>query len=211
MGDVSKGEGRTVLFVSHNITAVKELCGTGILLKNGLIDYHGNIMETALQYQKSNSSTTEYVFDGIPENVIGNENITLLEFTVKPVKGKIIDIESGIHVKLIFENNVPHINLDATFELKTFEELVVFHVGKALNDNNDSKIGKYQVEFEIPSGMLNAGSYYFKLLFGKNQTVLLFGVDNFVSFEVENVKAGSKMHVYPGITRPIFDYNVLKP
>ena len=211
MGDVSKGEGRTVLFVSHNITAVKELCSTGILLKNGLIDYHGNIMETALQYQKSNSSTTEYVFDGIPENVIGNENITLLEFTVKPVKGKIIDIESGIHVKLIFENNVPHINLDATFELKTFEELVVFHVGKALNDNNDSKIGKYQVEFEIPSGMLNAGSYYFKLLFGKNQTVLLFGVDNFVSFEVENVKAGSKMHVYPGITRPIFDYNVLKP
>ncbi|MBN8621545.1 MAG: ATP-binding cassette domain-containing protein [Flavobacteriales bacterium] len=211
MGDVSKGEGRTVLFVSHNITAVKELCNTGILLKNGLIDYHGNIMETALQYQKSNSSTTEYVFDGVPENAIGNEKISLLEFTVKPVKGKIIDIESGVRVKLVFENNVPGINLDATFELKNFEELVVFHVGKILSDNYDSKIGQYSIEFDILPGMLNAGNYYFKLMFGKNQTELLLGVDNFVSFEVENVKAGNKMHVYPGVTRPLFDYNVISP
>ena len=211
MGDVSKGEGRTVLFVSHNITAVKELCNTGILLKNGLIDYRGNIMETALQYQKSNSSTTEYVFDGVPENAIGNEKISLLEFTVKPIHGQIIDIEAGVRVKLVFENNVPEINLDATFELKNFEELVVFHVGKILSENYNSKIGQYSIEFDIPPGLLNAGNYYFKLMFGKNQSELLFGIDNFVSFEVENVKVGSKTHVYPGIIRPNFDYNVILP
>ncbi|ROI09372.1 ATP-binding cassette domain-containing protein [Chryseobacterium sp. H3056] len=211
MGDVSKGEGRTVLFVSHNITAVKELCNTGILLKNGLIDYQGNILETSLQYQQSNSSMTEYVFDGVPENAIGNEKISLLEFTVKPVTGNMIDIESGVRVKLVFENNVPGINLDATFELKNFEELVVFHVGKILSDNYDSKTGQYTVEFDIPAGLLNAGNYYFKLMFGKNQTELLLGVDNFVSFEVENVKLGAKMHVYPGITRPNFDYKVIQP
>lgn len=211
MGDVSKGEGRTMLFVSHNITAVKELCNTGILLKNGLIDYHGNIIETAIQYQKSNSSITEYVYDGVPENAIGNDKISLLEFSVKPITGNVIDIESGVHVKMVFENNVPEINLDATFELRNFEELVVFHVGKILSDNYDSKTGQYTIEFNIPSGLLNAGNYYFKLMFGKNQSELLLGVDNFVSFEVENVKVGSKMHVYPGITRPDFNYNVIVP
>ena len=39
MGDVSKGEGRTVLFVSHNMAAVKELCNQGILLNQGRIEY----------------------------------------------------------------------------------------------------------------------------------------------------------------------------
>src|SRR5476651_813650 len=37
MGDISKGEGRTVLFVSHNMAAIKTLCTRGMLLKNGAI------------------------------------------------------------------------------------------------------------------------------------------------------------------------------
>ena len=211
MGDVSKGEGRTVLFVSHNITAVKELCNTGILLKNGLIDFHGGIMETAIEYQKNSSTTSNYSFDGNPENAIGNENINLLQFAVTPIEGQIIDIESGVRVKLVFENRCPGINLDATFELKNFEELIVFHVGKMLSSDNDSKTGQYTIEFDVPPGLLNAGNYYFKLYFGKNQTELLLGVDNFVSFEVENVRMGTKTHVFPGITRPNFEYNVICP
>jgi len=43
MGDVSKGEGRTVLFVSHNIAAVKNLCQKGILLKDGQLITQGAI------------------------------------------------------------------------------------------------------------------------------------------------------------------------
>ena len=43
MQDVSRGEGRTVLFVSHNMTAVKNLCKRGIVLKNGSISFTGGI------------------------------------------------------------------------------------------------------------------------------------------------------------------------
>jgi lipopolysaccharide transport system ATP-binding protein len=50
MQDVSKGEGRTVLFVSHNMAAVRSLCTRGILLKNGTIDFMGNIAETVDRY-----------------------------------------------------------------------------------------------------------------------------------------------------------------
>src|SRR5690606_30186526 len=42
MGDVSKGEGRTVLFVSHNMSAVNNLCNNGIYMKNGMLEYVGN-------------------------------------------------------------------------------------------------------------------------------------------------------------------------
>ena len=43
MGDISKGEGRTVLFVSHNMAAVKTLCSKGILLENGNLKEYNDI------------------------------------------------------------------------------------------------------------------------------------------------------------------------
>jgi lipopolysaccharide transport system ATP-binding protein len=59
MQDVSKGEGRTVLFVSHNMAAVRSLCTRGILLKNGTVDYMGTIPDTINQYLEM-ASTVKY-------------------------------------------------------------------------------------------------------------------------------------------------------
>ena len=58
MGDVSKGEGRTVLFVSHNIAAVKSLCNKGILLDRGNIVAIGQINDVAENYRISGSDAT---------------------------------------------------------------------------------------------------------------------------------------------------------
>ncbi|WP_291123352.1 ABC transporter ATP-binding protein [Empedobacter sp. UBA7620] len=207
MGDVTKGEGRTILFVSHNMTAVKELCNTGILMKYGEVSYKGDMLETILEYQKDYELSNSYIAQNLDE-AVGNTNIKILEFSAKPIEGKIIDVESGIRVKLQFYNAQPNINLDATFELRNFEELVLYHVGKLVTENNDSKSGIYTIEFDMPAGMLNAGNYYFKLIFGKNQSEALFNIDNLIGFEVENVKVGTKTHIYPGIIRPNFDYKV---
>jgi len=50
MGEVSKGEGRTVLFVSHNMDAIANLCNTAILLQNGQIRQRGNIKDVVNEY-----------------------------------------------------------------------------------------------------------------------------------------------------------------
>ncbi|MGV0966528.1 ABC transporter ATP-binding protein [Empedobacter falsenii] len=207
MGDVTKGEGRTILFVSHNMAAVKELCNTGILMKYGEVSYKGDMLETILEYQKDYELSNSYIAQNLDE-AVGNTNIKIHEFSAKPIEGKIIDVESGIRIKLQFYNAQPNINLDATFELRNFEELVVYHVGKLVTENNDSKSGIYTIEFDMPAGMLNAGNYYFKLIFGKNQSEALFNIDNLIGFEVENVKVGTKTHIYPGIIRPNFDYKI---
>ena len=52
MQDVSKGEGRTVLFVSHNMAAIRSLCTRGVMLRNGTIDYIGSIPDTLEHYLK---------------------------------------------------------------------------------------------------------------------------------------------------------------
>lgn len=211
MNDVTRGEGRTILFVSHNMTAIKELCTKGILLNQGQISYQGDILNTIIEYQKSSARESSYQYNGNLNEAIGNENIRIKEFSVTPINGDLLDIDSGAHVKLVFHNFCPDITLDTTFELKNYEELVIFHVGKFVSENNDSKIGEYSVEFDIPAGLLNAGNYYFKLYFGKDQKILLYGIDEFIGFEVENVKVGTMMHIYPGVTRPFFEYKVQTP
>jgi lipopolysaccharide transport system ATP-binding protein len=58
MGDVSKGEGRTVLFVSHNLAAIKALCNNSILLKNGEFQFQG-ISDEAVRLYLKNTETLE--------------------------------------------------------------------------------------------------------------------------------------------------------
>ncbi len=71
MHDVSEKEGRTVLFVSHNMAAVKSLCTRAMLLNNGRMEYSGNVYATVEKYIEKNISAAS---DGtIPEGAgIGN-------------------------------------------------------------------------------------------------------------------------------------------
>lgn len=62
MQDVSKGEGRTVLFVSHNMGSVRNLCQTGILLENGGISFMGKANDTVNKYIQENSTVIEDKF-----------------------------------------------------------------------------------------------------------------------------------------------------
>ncbi len=50
MKDVSQGEGRTVLFVSHNMASIRQLCKTGVLLEQGSVKYIGDVDSTVDQY-----------------------------------------------------------------------------------------------------------------------------------------------------------------
>ena len=61
MGDVSKGEGRTVLFVSHDLNAVSQICNSGILLNKGIVEYNGKIRETVATYLNSNNDSVIYL------------------------------------------------------------------------------------------------------------------------------------------------------
>jgi lipopolysaccharide transport system ATP-binding protein len=61
MDEVSKGEGKTILFVSHNFEAIKKLCKKGILLNNNLTKYSNKIDEIFLIYLEKNEVSPKYV------------------------------------------------------------------------------------------------------------------------------------------------------
>jgi homopolymeric O-antigen transport system ATP-binding protein len=67
MNEVSKGEGKTVLFVSHHMPSIKALCTEGIILKNGSVDFKGNVKDTIERYFEAAVRLNEFgiIPDGI--------------------------------------------------------------------------------------------------------------------------------------------------
>ncbi len=68
MGEVSKGEGRTVLFVSHNMGSISQLCDNSILLQNGLLDEFGNTDLVIRNYLNNNAKFTLIQNDSTVDN-----------------------------------------------------------------------------------------------------------------------------------------------
>lgn len=72
MGDVSNKEGRTVLFVSHNMAAIQNLCKNAILLTNGKMQLVGETNKVIREYLNGQTrAIAEYTFKGEPNNGIG--------------------------------------------------------------------------------------------------------------------------------------------
>ncbi len=69
MKDVSSNYGRTVLFVSHNIGAIKQLCSKGILLEQGEIKAIGSINEIVSAYQQQEPDTADGIRNRVPKKV----------------------------------------------------------------------------------------------------------------------------------------------
>lgn len=206
MKDVSVNDGRTVLFVSHNMAAVKQLCTTGIVMKHGAIVYDGLALPAVDYYQTSHDTDSYFEHEGTIEDAPGNQNIRLLKFEVKAFEGEVISISSGVEFEMSFYNFKEDINLDVTFELRNLDEIIIFHHGTVLTSEKDSKRGVYTIKGKLEPNLLNSGIYSFKIIFGENQRYALFVIDDFIRFEVTNEVLGSNNSVLPGILRPNIEY-----
>lgn len=211
MKDVSEREGRTVLFVSHNMAAVKQLCTKGVVLRNGALTFSGTQHEAVNYYQNAHQTNSSFLHTDAMQTAPGNELIRILKFEVTPLEGDTISISSGISFELEYYNHKENTNLDVTFELKSNEEIIVFHHGTAVALNNSSKRGLYSIKGTLPPYFLNAGTFLFNLIFGENQRYALFMVQDFVRFEVMNESIGSNANILPGFTRPDIKYQVTTP
>jgi len=211
MKDVSQGQGRTVLFVSHNMASVKALCKTGVLLENGMMKYTGTIKDTVDYYIGEGGSSENQYFDDLA-TAPGNDVIRIKSFEILPGKPQAnIDIESGIKFKLQFMCYKPDAMLDVNMQIKTMEDIIVAQVGQVLGrvGEKDSKVGMYEIEFEVPPYTLNAGKYRAEIWFGENQRYLVFNGFN-QCFEVANTLTdmGFNQDTLPGMLRLKNDFNV---
>jgi len=110
MKEVSEGQGRTVLFVSHNMAAVKQLCHRGILMKNGKLDFEGEINDVIENYLKVDLKTTiKSDFRKIVTSGTAFELIAAEMLNIKSNLTSAFTISEDIYIKLVIDcnSNIP--------------------------------------------------------------------------------------------------------
>ncbi len=186
MGEVSKGEGRTVLFVSHNMAAVKELCTIGILLKNGQIRSQSNIKDVVESYISDSHIGASYKRIESKNNASGQFN-TIAFFN-----------EDGIESNNFLTGTKPYIEISYVLH----NQFKNFNVGMLLTDMLENHIyssadtdvneellstkleGHYRVKVPLELYNLNTGNYKIKFLMGVINTELFDSVE--LVFSIEN-------------------------
>ena len=155
MNDVSKGEGRTVLFVSHNLDAVKKLCNKGLLLHNGKLIHDGNIDSTLDSYLLNYSSAQNQM--SISFEVDESKEAQVLKVALKDKEG--FDVaeyfsNQEIYVHITLKNSLLNQGARLNFSILDKFENVIF-----INRRDLDFTGVTEWRVQLPSNVLIANQY----------------------------------------------------
>ncbi len=179
MEDIA-GEGRTVLFVSHRMTAIRSLCNRGILLDKGKLIFDGEINKTLNQYMSKSLEN----FTRTKDFNITKNNILLTKISISKVEiisGEGFDLEFSFEKKDTLDYKA-----DITFHLVDEYGHLVF-VGSTAKENNHKSVsnGIIKATCQIPENLMNEGTYTIhRLLFVKDRGTVLFEIRNCFSFQI---------------------------
>lgn len=212
MQDVSKGEGRTVLFVSHNMTSIKALCKRGVILKNGLLVDDGDVDTVVTHYLRGDSAIDNY--KSWQEPVIKKEGFELLEIGVRVKDGSYSDVmrmDHELELVIRYKLDRPIEPFWITLHMKNEQGEKMFSftgVNRCYDNKHDA--GEYIQTCIIPANFLNWGNYAIDFMAFQqiNNIESLADESDIVSFTVANrqVEIGGYMGKEPGDVTPLFNF-----
>ena len=163
MKDVSQGQGRTVLFVSHNMASIKNLCHTGVLLENGMVKIRGDVDEVVEAYITDNLKEVGDV-DYVEGTSLQRLKPETKEFEILSVKRDmpyVIDSDDDVRLIIRVRRNQSSLK---KFQFSAFVDNVANggeRTGMSFTDEIDWPEGKNEAEFSIriPECHLAQGKY----------------------------------------------------
>ena len=214
MGEVGR-EGRTILFVSHNMATVSSLCDRAILLDAGKILKCGSTSEVIMHYYTNGMASPSII--NYSNKHVGDKYVRLMSGVVKNAAGETIlevSVAESLRIEMCFEVLQENSHLfipNYHFYTGAGECAFVTH------HTNMVKLGKgiYVSVCQIPSNLLNEGSYFVGLAISSfdKGIVVHFYEQSCISFNVidphENVRTRPD-HVLPipGVVRPLLTWEI---
>ena len=215
MEEVGK-EGRTVIFVSHNLGAVKTLCQRAILLKDGLLDTEGEIVKVFdryLHFSEMESYTYGHLTWEDESSAPGGEDLTLCALKLVSENGQVSGVfpaDQKIFLEIDYRVKKPLNGMRMGFHLLTQEGEIAFVTTDHIFQPGHLQPGFYKSKCTIPGGLLNARSYIVKIGAGiPGERVLLYPRE-FLNFTIEgNSNHGSfYTEKWPGVLCPKLHWQV---
>lgn len=164
MNEITKKQGRTILFVSHNMEAIKQLCDRCLLLDKGCVIKDGKTNEV-LDYYLNKNLQKQSIFDfsSSPDKDGEITKVTILNKELNPSNQ--LPVCDSFYIKCDFNINKPiQDSVVSVFIFSAGGELLLF----SSNGDNDGLLkayekGEYSISFTVPSFLLTPGFYSFNV------------------------------------------------
>lgn len=216
MKDVA-GQGRTVLFVSHSVLAIKNLCNKALFLDEGKLKYEGDVDKAIILYfgeKTYNQYSKTWKKDERPGNsAIKVNTISLVNTNGEPLNA--ITISRPFVVRIEFETLENLVQPIFSFSIHSSgSELIFGSIGNTIEKENSvaKERGYYIANCEIPGNLLNSGNYYINVNGYKEEFQDHFAIENPLGFETHDdgrLRNGYKGS-YPGYIRPLLNWEIVK-
>ena len=196
MKDVS-GEGRTVLFVSHNMAAVETLCSKSIFLENGTLKFYENTKIVVNNYYFENKKKLKFISEEQHRN---DEKLIRLKSAeiITRNNSNVLDVTTSFMIKLDFLNNSPNTTYFINLDFLTQKDEIVFGTG-----------GEFQILKEstlycnVPESLLNDISYKINFYLLNEQMNVIEEINELLAFEIKDIKRESAyLGKVNGLVRP---------
>ncbi|MFA6922765.1 MAG: polysaccharide ABC transporter ATP-binding protein [Bacteroidales bacterium] len=205
MSNVAK-EGRTVLFVSHNMTAIQSLCEKCILLSDGTIKSIGDTASVINTYlSKAIENNPDNSWNNI-KDAPGNDFIRVRKTNVlkndSNVSNTCIYVSSPVKIEIEFWNLLEN-KINISLMLFSVSGVLIFNVASK-SEKLDK--GLYKAICYIPENFLNDDKYYISNMYVKDDSTCLFYHEEAAFFEVhdESRKDTAWFGKWQGAVRPTF-------
>jgi lipopolysaccharide transport system ATP-binding protein len=218
MGEVAQ-QGRTVLFVSHNMIAVQNLCDRVIWLQQGRLMHDGPSAEVISKYLSiSYAAQTEQVWSD-PADAPGNEKTRLHRVCISPERGSagdVIGTSTPVRVEVEYWNLIPGQRLHTCLHVLNEQQIVAFTTASNETDasTRDKPLpaGLFRSVCHIPGHLFNAGVHRIAVLILVNGLKIAFRYDNALNFEVVELeeRPGAWYGREPGIVHPRLNWTTVQ-
>jgi lipopolysaccharide transport system ATP-binding protein len=212
MSDVAN-EGRTVLFVSHNMIAIQSLCKRALWLDGGTIaddSNAGTVVRNYLSHSFGNSNSDEEIWPDI-ETAPGNDSVRLHRVQVRPLdeaSGQQLTTRTPFCIDVEYWNLQPGANLTITLHLYTEQQVIAFTTGSGSGDPEWSRRnlpgGLFRATCYMPGDLLNVGRHRFNVLVIKDLSSVIYQHESAVAFEIFDLdeRVVSQYYREPGVVKP---------
>ncbi|WP_428328427.1 ABC transporter ATP-binding protein [Mucilaginibacter sp.] len=220
MGDVSTKEGRTVLFVSHNMDAVMRLCSHAILLKNGTLQGYGQTNHIIDNYLRADFGTTA-LRKWDENNSPGNDTVRLLEVRAHDSENNIkdcFDISDQVNItfRYLVKSNKTKLNPAVNFFNANGVNLFDSHQTTDPIFKETLVPGYYESTVIVPGNLLAEGTIImgiavltyspFLIHFHETDVIAFTMIDK----SVNNLTRGENTGTIPGVVRPFLNWRSIK-
>ncbi|MDQ6678337.1 MAG: polysaccharide ABC transporter ATP-binding protein [Acidobacteriota bacterium] len=203
MNEVSK-QGRTILFVSHNMTAIQSLCDRAIWLSGGKLVRDGDAAGVVTEYL---STTSESMIDqewDDPLAAPGNSDIRLHRARIVADDPEHLRVVTAFGIEFSYWNYLPGEFLNLSLHLYNGEGVCVLN---SISPSAQLSAGLQQGTCHIPGNLLNDGFYRVRLMVVKDTSTILLDHADTVMFEIHDIPREFKWYgKWAGAVRPSLEW-----